>query len=517
MMKNIYFLFLIITQTCICQSPSIQWESAFGEAGDDKANSIQQTSDGGYIIAGYTISNYGPIDNGNHGALDYLLLKLSFSGNIQWQKKIGGSGSDTAYSIQQTTDGGYIVAGSSYSNDGDIIGNHGGSDAWVIKIDLNGDIQWQNSLGGTSNDVAYSIYNTSDGGYIVAGYTTSNDGDVTANNGGSDAWVVKLSNIGTIQWQKTLGGINDEIIYNVQQTTDGGYIVAGSTASNDGDVAGNKGGDDYWVVKLSGLGAIEWQKTLGGTNNEEAFCIQQVLDGGYIIAGTTTSNDGDITGNHGNADYWIVKLSATGVLQWQKTLGGTNGDSATSIQQTADGGYIVAGNSYSNDGDLNVNHGYNDYWIVKLSDLGAIQWQKAFGGSSNDIASCIKQTTDSGYIIAGSVSGSSTSNNGDITGMHGLLSDTWIVKLAPDVMAISSLTKNTFRLYPNPAINILTLESAYNLVFDKIIITDLTGKIVLEQTQNTNQINVENLDKGIYIIQAFSSDKKFTNKFIKEE
>ena len=518
-MKKMYFILLLIAQLGFSQAPALQWQNALGEAGDDVANSIQQTSDGGYIIAGYTISNYGTVSNGNHGALDYLLVKLSISGNIQWQKKIGGTGSDTAYSIQQTTDGGYIVAGNSYSNDGDVAGNHGGSDAWVIKIDSNGDFQWQNSLGGTRDDEAYSIHQTSDGGYIAAGYTTSNDGDVTGNHGqggSSDAWVIKINSTGTIQWQKTLGGTNDEVANSIQQTTDGGYIIAGSAASNDGDVAGNKGGDDYWVIKLSSTGSIQWQKTLGGTSNDEAYSIQQTTDGGYIIAGTTTSNDVDITGNHGDDDYWIVKLSNAGTIQWQKTLGGTSSDSANSIKQTTDGGYIVAGNSYSNDGDINGNHGYNDYWIVKLSNIGAIQWQKALGGSSYDVASSIQQTADSGYIVVGRVSGSPTSNSGDITGMHGLLSDAWVVKLAPDTMGVSVFANTPVNVYPNPATSVITIQNPANIVIDKVIITDTAGKTVLKQTNSTNQVNVEHLANGMYILEAFSGKERFTAKFVKE-
>jgi len=293
-------------------------------------------------------------------------VKLDETGNIQWQKYLGGSDGDGAFSIQQTSDGGYIVAGVAYSNDGDVSGNHGDSDYWIVKLDETGNIQWQKCLGGSREDVAKSIQQTSDGGYIVAGITPSNDGDVSGNHGSADYWIVKLDETGKIQWQKCLGGSDGDGAFSIQQTSDGGYIVAGVAYSNDGDVSGNHGDSDYWIVKLDETGKIQWQKCLGGSSYDEAYSIQQTSDGGYIVAGYTYSNDGDVSGNHGDFDYWIVKLDETGNIQWQKCFGGSSYDYAQSIQQTSDGGYIVAGWTESNDGDVSGNHGNSDYWIVKL-------------------------------------------------------------------------------------------------------------------------------------------------------
>ena len=345
---------------------------------------------------------------------------------IQWQKTLGGSSSDEAHSIQQTTDGGYIVVGIAYSNDGDVTNNHGSHDYWVVKLDANGNRIWQKTLGGSSIEDAWSIQQTTDGGYIVAGYTESNDGDVTGNHGGADSWIIKLDDNGNKIWQKTLGGSSADGAQSIQQTTDGGYIVAGSTASNDGDVTGNHGDYDAWIVKLDPNGNKLWQKTLGGSSADGAQSIQQTTDGGYIVAGDTYSNDGDVTGNHGGYDYWVVKLDANGNRIWQKTLGGTRGEQAYSIKQTKDGGYIVAGLTYSNDGDVTGNNGsssFSDYWIVKLDANGNKLWQKTLGGSSSEIAYSIQQTSDGGYVVAGGTG----SNDGDVTGNHG--SDYWIVKL----------------------------------------------------------------------------------------
>jgi len=327
-------------------------------------------------------------------------------------------------SIQQTSDGGYIVAGQTQSDDGDVSGYHGEGDAWVVKLNSTGSIEWQKCLGGTSGEGAYCIQQTEEGGYILAGPTTSNDGDVIGNNGSKDFWVVKINNIGSIEWQKCLGGTMDEYPNSIQQTSDGGYIVAGQTQSDDGDVSGNHGDWDMWIVKLNNTGDITWQKCLGGTEHERANNIQQTTDGGYIIAGHALSNDGDVSGNHGETDYWIVKIDDLGDNEWQKCLGGTSYESAESIQQTSDGGYIIVGSTDSDDGDVSGNNGFSDYWVVKINNLGDIEWQKCLGGTGQERARAIQQTTDEGHIIAGYTD----SNDGDVNGNNGA-SDFWVVKL----------------------------------------------------------------------------------------
>ena len=431
-----------ISQIALASAPmnipiKLEWQKCLGGSGDDVANCINQTADGGYIIAGYTNSNDRDV-RGNHGSYDAWVVKINSTGSIQWQKCLDGDDSDKANSVQQTTDGGYIVAGETGSNDVNVSGNHGLLDAWVIKLNSTGATQWQNCLGGSSFDSANSIQQTSDGGYIVAGGTESNDGDVSGNHGSYDAWVVKLDSTGALQWQKCLGGSGRDIFTSIQQATDGGYVAAGYTESNNGNVSGNHGGgvyDDFWVVKLNSGGAMQWQKCLGGSADDFARSIEQTSDGGYIVAGETYSNNGNVTGNHGlYDDAWVVKLDSGGNMQWQKCLGGSSYDAANSIQQTTDGGYVVAGSSMSNDGNVTGNHGNNDFWIVKLSNTGSLLWQKCLGGSGDDEANSIHQAIDGGYIVAGYTD----SNDGNVSGNHGsgigpvFSSDFWVVKLKPN-------------------------------------------------------------------------------------
>ncbi len=405
-------------------SQTIEWQKCFGGSNGEEAYSIDQTTDGGYIVAGKTRSNDGDV-SGNHGSYDYWIVKLDAAGDTSWTKCLGGSSSDYARSIRQTNDGGYIIAGYSESNNGDVSGNHGDYDYWIVKLDAAGDTLWTKCLGGSSSDYAQSIRQTSDGGYIVAGTTWSNDGDVSGNHGSLDYWIVKLDAAGDTLWTKCLGGSDKDYAYSIQQTSDGGYIVAGYTYSNDGDVSGNHGSSDSWIVKLDAAGDTLWTKCLGGSSSDYARSIRQTSDGGYIIAGYSKSNDGDVSGNHGSYDYWIVKLDAAGDTLWTKCLGGSDHYYARSIQQTSDGGYIVAGSKDS-----------LDYWIIKLNSFGDSTWTKCLGGSKDDYAQSIQQTNDGGYIIAGY----SESNDGDVSGNHGG-SDFWIVKLSDS--CTTNFTANT--------------------------------------------------------------------------
>lgn len=458
-MKQIFCFLLFIVllldyNFLLAQGPIIEWQKCLGGSGGDYAHSIEPTADGGYIVAGYSFSNNGGITN-HHGSMnfsDYWIVKLSSIGNIQWQKSIGGSLEDKASAIHQTPDGGYIVAGSTLSSDGDVTGVRLSMDYWLLKLSINGTVEWQKSMGGSRNDYCYSVELTNDGGYILAGDSESNDGDVSGNHGNRDYWIVKVNSTGNIQWQKSLGGSGVDEGRSVKPTADGGYIVTGNSESNDGDVTNNHGDLDYWVVKLTSTGNLEWQKSLGGSNVEWSWSINQAVDGGYVVAGRSRSDNGDINGHHGPAttdDFWIVKLTGNGIIQWEKSLGGYYNECAFSISLTKDGGFIIAGSAESVDGDITCPVRLIDYWIVKLNGSGIMEWQKIIGGSYFDEAYSIRQTPDGGYIVAG------FTGSPEINGYHpdfgmGVVGDYWIIKLSNQIIipAIPDITIN------NPPANI---------------------------------------------------------------
>lgn len=516
-MKKIILLFFTLASIEIIKAqPTIQWQKALGGTVGDLAQTIQQTFDGGYIVVGTTASNNGDV-SGNKGNDDYWAVKTNSTGTIQWQKCLGGTSFEASFSVYQTADSGYVIAGYAASNNGDVTGNKGNDDYWIVKLSATGNIQWQKTVGGTSFDNAFSIQQTVDGGYIIAGDTQSNDGDVTGNKGSYDAWIVKLNSTGNIQWAKCLGGTSDDTAAGIQQTTDGGYIVIGSTLSNNGDVSGNNGNWDYWVVKLDNLGLIQWQKCLGGTGEDIGYSIQQTADSGYVVAGFTKSNNGDVSGNNavGIPDYWVVKLNVTGSIQWQKCLGGTGDDKAYSIRQTADSGYAVAGYTRSNDGDVTGNHavGLQDYWIVKLNNSGIIQWQKCLGGTNDDWARSTKQTTDGGYIVAGW----SKSNNGDVTGNNGN-NDYWLVKLGPFITNIEEHKSLEWQFYPNPSTGIFSVVS--NLSFQNAVlkIVNPLGELINESIINNEktQVDLSECASGFYFVIIISKNQKWMKKIIIE-
>ena len=506
-MKRILICIIVLVTLKLNAQIGVNWQKCLGGIGDEVASSIQQTSDGGYIIAGYTNSQNGDV-SGNHGKTDSWIVKINSTGNLQWQKCFGGSEDDKATSIQQTSDSGYIFVGSTYSIDGDVVGNHGGMDSWIVKLNSIGAIQWKKCLGGSIGpngedgiDEAVCVQQTSDGGYIISGNTNSTDGDFSDNHGDQDSWVIKLNSIGNLQWKKCLGGSKEEFATSIQQTSDGGYIIAGSTRSIDGDVSGNNGGvnaKDAWIVKINSSGTIQWQKCIGGSSgyngwgdDDFASSIQQTSDGGYILAGHTNSQDGDVSGNHGLIDSWVVKLNSTSSIEWQKCLGGTNFDEAKSIKQTSDGGYIVAGYTMSNDGDITGNHGNTDSWVAKLNSNGSLQWQKLLGLSDYEGANCIQPTVDGGYIIAGYTNSKNATHFyfGDVFGNHGG-NDSWIVKLNQCTNSSSILNVSSCSSYTSPSGQTYSSNGDYQSIIPNHIGCDSLITIHLKITQPvTNKIN----------------------------
>ncbi len=518
-MKNlVIFLSFCCFAAFLPAQPSIEWQKVLGGSYFDQALCIEQTSDGGYIVTGNVASTNGDVV-GNHGGNDFWVVKLNSSGSTQWTKTLGGSSNDRPYTIHQTSDGGYILAGSTQSNDGDVSGNHGDIDGWIVKLNNNGAIEWQKAFGGSGWDEAWSVRQTTDGGYIVAGRSSSIDGDVTANHGALDFWVVKLDNVGTIQWQKSLGGSNEDIAYSIRQTADGGYIVAGETSSNNGDVSGNHGNIDFWIVKLTSIGDLEWQKTLGGNNGDTPSDIHQTDDGGFVVVGYVGShNSGDVTGHSdlGLFDFWVVKLSDTGELQWQKALGGTDTDWGRAIAPLIDGGFMVFGATTSTDGDVIGNDGGADFWLIKLSNTGELIWQKTLGGTQADLGFSLQQTSDNGYILAGYA----WSNDGDVSGVHGY-NDFWVVKLSPESVATHE-AHNTqtshLEIFPNPAWQSFTINTSSEDAMIHVTVSDLLGQELLHETiQNGGNISASSLPNGLYLVVAKDqSGRVFTGTLRKE-
>ena len=397
---NVFLLLVLVNEKAIAQQT---WAHAYGGANSDYAQAIQQTSDGGYIVAGNTISW--------NGTYDWLVLKLDSNGSIVWQKTYGRSTDDECRSVQQTSDGGYILAG--YTNS-----LATSTDVWILKLNSNGDIAWQKTYGGSFSDSANYIQQTSDGGYAIAAGTTSYGA------GGVDILILKLDANGEMIWQKTYGGSGEDTARSIQQTSDGGYIVSGSTSSFGAGIY------DVWILKLNSNGDVVWQKTYGGSSSEFALSAQQISDGGYIIAAYTLSYGA------GGVDILILKLDANGEVIWQKTYGGSGNDFLNSLQQTSDGGYIIAGYTKS------YGAGSDDYFILKLNSDGTMDTSCTF--------------VNNAYIIPVNASAAITDTNASISSPSLTIADTGI-------LGINSSASDTIICYSCIAPTGFTNNSATDL------------------------------------------------------
>ncbi|MHA4737072.1 T9SS type A sorting domain-containing protein [Dyadobacter sp. MSC1_007] len=423
------------------QAPIKLWDKTIGGNSFEDDPKVTPTSDGGYIVGGSSVSNAsGEKSENSKGSADYWVVKLNSSGVKQWDKTIGGSGADFLSDIQQTSDGGYILAGSSQSSaSGDKSENSMGQDAWVVKLSANGSIEWENTLGGSSGESMSEIRQTTDGGYIFISDTYSGiSGDKTeASRGEFDLWIVKLNTDGSKVWDRTYGGSSYEMGGSISLTSDGGYILGGTSGSGiSGDkTQANFGSSDYWILKLSSSGIKEWDRSFGGDNSDSFRCIVQTPSGDYLAAGDSYS---DVSGNktaldvgESSVDFWVVKIDGNGNKIWDKTYGRGRYDQLTSLSMTFDGGFVLGGWSLPNNPSGPFDF---DYWITKLSSDGFYQWDKAFAGPNEDRLYSVQQTSDLGYILAGiSYSPAGPDKSEENEGER----DFWIIKLANDPLPVT--------------------------------------------------------------------------------
>jgi len=317
--------------------------------------------------------------------------------NLEWERSFGGTENDYAESVIQLADGSYIIAGSSNSKDGDIVDNKGEVDAWIIKLDQSGDLLWKNSYGGSKDDIAYTIIQTMDNGFIIAGSSESSDGDVGFNNGMSDFWIFKIDSIGNLMWERSFGGSNFEYATSIDETTENEFVVAGYSLSNDGDVGSNNGSYDYWVIKIDEVGNLIWKKTFGDSETNIATSVQQTKDGGFIIAGNSD-------GAYDNG-FWcwsailLIKTDSAGEIEWQNIDCVGDFAKVSELKQTSDDGYILVGEQA---GDINDP---TNSLIIKRDRNGNHEWTKTYYGggyNSNVGRSIVESKFDNSYSIAGS-------------------------------------------------------------------------------------------------------------------
>lgn len=530
-MSSSKFLFLIpaiviitfsITQS---QAPIIQWQKCFGGSGIDGASDVQKTNDGGYVVLGSTNSTDHQV-SGLHGSFDIWVIKLDSAGDLSWQKCLGSTGLDNAYSIRETDDGGFIIVGYTTANDGDVSGFHGGySDAWVVKIDRFGQVQWQRCYGGSQTDAFIEVLISQNNvGFILLGFTYSTDGDVHYPLGFDDVWIVKIDSVGNILSEKCYGNSsgNFGFLGNLVLTVDNGLF----TSCFGHSVPSQGGSQSYQVLKIDSTGNQEFFNTYGGFEEDEPSYNIQTSDGNFLVVGKTRSIDGDVIPNNDSvySNIWIIKVDSNGNLLWSKTCGGNATDEAFCVMESPTNGFIIGAESQSYNGDL-INSGCqtlsSDWWIFEIDSSGQnILWKKCYGGSGYDYFGKMRETSD-GFIVVGST----YSNDGDVSGNHGSM-DFWVVKLSnPSTGTNTSApaaSKLSINLQSSSGLMKLVLYSHKNETAS-IQLFDLLGRQLLDKTisvmegENRKNIVTPFLSKGVYLIQYISGDSSITLKVLTQD
>ncbi len=504
-------LFLFIACNCLAQTPVIQWEQTYGGGQMDEAFSIFNDQYGNFLVGGEASSHA-------------LVFSIDNLGNQNWLKRFGGTyGTENASQILRSFDGNIIFAGRASSTDGDVVGLHGAlpgdligeDDYWVVCLDTLGNILWQNCLGGNFSDVAYSIVQSPDSGYLIFGNIGSNDGQVNVYYGIHDLWIAKLSRTGLLQWRKTYGGSNNEIAGKIISTNDGGFIFCSSSRSFDYDVSSNFGAYDAWIVKLSSTGLIQWQQNYGGSSDDFANDIIQQDDGSYFVVGNTSSTDFDINDPKGQGDILVMKIDSLGSLIWSRCLGGSQNDAGFSLCSTVNGVEVV-GYTYSDDSTVSGNHGYNDVAAFEIDNNGNLLWSKCLGGSNVDVAYSVVSTSDGGSAIGGYT----LSLDGDVSGPITGNEQAWVIKLSPNPVNISE--KNYLKISFGGVIKNGTFYLNYLLNKNKsgmLSLYDLSSKLVFEKkiTLSSASNNIQfpcNVSTGLYVIKFENNDEIISKKII---
>lgn len=533
-----------------------QWERRLG-SGAESVGSILQMSDGGYLLAGSSAANTGGDKTENSkGEYDFWLVKLGADGTKLWDKTIGGPGIEGVTNCEPTADGGAIVGGVTFSGSGGDKESpaYGYDDMWIVKVDANGSVQWEKTIGGNNMDVFKKVSPTPDGGYVVAGWTWSgiSGNKTSALKGEEDYWIIKLNANGDIEWDKTIGGLSSDYLYSMEVTSDGGAILSGTTWSGPGGdkTDDKKGMTGYWIVKLASDGNIQWNKDLSSSASGGFVYILQMTDGSYISAADVGPPvDGDKTAvSKGGGDFWLVKLDANGNKIWDTTFGGTEYESIRCFRRTSDNGFVLGGVSVSGIGADKTEQafGSEDFWIVKTTDEDRLPVTLSkFSGENEGTTALLywETTSETGsdrFEIEHSLDGKSWNTIGSVKAaatssviMHydfkhnsPSLQRVNLYRLKmidyDETYGYSAIATVKFEtmpevvMYPNPTAQILNLKLAdFRHVKSIQIINEKAASIYDSSSAPTSQIDVSHLQPGNYVVRVIRRDgSSFSQKIV---
>ncbi|MBL0259372.1 MAG: T9SS type A sorting domain-containing protein [Bacteroidetes bacterium] len=512
------------------------WDYRYGGTAWDVLMSGIQAPHHGYLLGGKSLSD----SSGNRlspspriNFWHYWIVRIDSLGQRVWERALGGTGDDNLASMVATSDGGFLIGGSS---DSPISGNktqntRGGMDYWIVKLDSLGNIQWDKDFGGSMDDELHSVQQTMDGGYLLGGNSRSGiSGDKTqAHWGVGDFWIIKTNSLGVKQWDRVYGGTGYERLVSAKETTDGGYFISGQSGS---PVSGDKtqpvqGMIDYWTVKTDSAGLVLWDKDFGSDGNDMLLTSEITHDNGYILGGHT---NGDISGdktdaNKGWEDYWVVKIDSMGIMQWNRDYGTTdNEDEFSSIYQTPDRGYLLGVTTYNdtaNGDQTDANMGLEQSWVIKIDSLGDRLWDKTIFNPGHDEATYVYPTINSCYVILGLDNGPAVGGYNSSLG-YDLLGDYWVLKVCPGEIlsdGSESYSGNDLFVFPNPLGNELNIQLSPEFSTSPQVIVrivDECGKIIMSETmQSETQLLTSHLSPGFYLLELISDNRHIIRKLIK--
>ena len=518
-MKKFVFIFLLLLFAVSLsqlngQQHEIVFQQCYGGSLTEAPFDLISFVGGTYVLAG-THSDNGDVLY-NHGDGDIWLYKISLDGTIMWQNTYGGSATEMPRQFFKTGDSGFLIFGNTESSDGDVSGLHGGGDFWLVRTDSLGNLLWQKCLGGSNNDRPEQMIPAHDGGYIGIGSTCSDDGDISHLYGAWDAWVVRVSEEGTLLWEKTYGGSGQDYGSSITATADGGYMLGATISSTTGyvncELTGLNDICDASLIKIDSLGEIEWQQCYGGSDYDALIQIKQTTEGGYVFMATTRSTDGDVSGFHGpggdgnKSDLWVVKLDASGTIAWQRCLGGYENEQPGFLALHPDGGYLIGGNSNSTEGDINCNAslpGTYTGWLVKLDASGEIAWQRCLGSQVNNTFRTIEIIETEHYLIGATT----RANGGDVDCDLKGQTDIWLVELMDTLTGIQATVPATtpaITARPNPAKHWVSITYELPIGMSQVVleVADATGRLLGSEKLNNNKgqslWDIRGISAGVY-------------------
>ena len=500
------------------------WLKTYGGSNHDDGQCIITTLDGGIVVAGNTTSKDKDFEGMDKGQTDIFLLKIDSNNNLVWKRSFGGWLNDSSSAVIESSEGdGYVIIGSTSSNDGDFGGmNHGGQDIVILKTDNNGNVIWKKLIGGSGDDVCKSITYSDDRGYFITGYTGSSDGDIIGGNKGyQDIFVIKVNEMGNILWNSNFGGQEEDEGTSIISTRDNGCIVSGYTTNINSnpkysDFSGlHKGHKDIFILKIDSSGNIIWKKVIGGSDRDESHSIVKTIDGGFVLTGQTYSNNIDFNAmNKGLNDIIVIKFDSLGNIVWKKAFGGSGYEAGLSITSSVDN-IFVTGTTYSKDGEFTgLKKGVCSIFILKLDINGELVFKKSYGGTNENFGSSINSTHDGIYLT-----GWTNTNDGDFVGMNKGYFDCIVMKLDSNGNLNNTTSINEFSeptttlsVHPNPISNSTTVSYKVNTPSNiRIELLNTLGQTIEVLREDYTDIgiyqlplNISTLSSGMYSLRMIS-------------